>query len=93
MVFIVRCGTHYGCDPDIRDFDGSLRQPAEPAWAEGRMPRSAGLRFKLQKVPVLIERLRQSGYVLQPELGQPARRPGFFGMVWQRITAFRFLAG
>jgi hypothetical protein len=56
------------------------------------MQRSAGLRLKLQKVPMLIERLRQSGYVLQPELRQPVRRPGFFWVVWQRITgALRFL--
>ena len=99
MFFIVCCGMPYG-NPGCRwarwhsRGQRGLRQPAEPDWAEGRRQRSAGLRFKLQKVPILIERLRQSGYAIQAELRQPVRGAGFFGMLWQRITgALRFLGG
>lgn len=42
---------------------------------------------------MLIERLRKTGYVIQPELRQSVRRPGFFGGLWESIKwALRFLA-
>lgn len=69
----------------------SQRSPYRPKVARRR---SAGLRSRLQRVPMLIERLRQSGYQIQPEPRQPVRRPGFFQGIWQRIKeALRFLGG
>ena len=43
---------------------------------------------------MLIQRLRESGYEVQPEPRPPVRRPGFFRSAWQRIKeALRFLSG
>jgi hypothetical protein len=42
---------------------------------------------------MLIERLRQSGYVIEPGLFQPARRPHSLQVLWQRVRRIALLWG